>query len=90
MTNTHRITVIPGDGIGTEVVPEGLRALVAAAAAFDQYVNLRPVRSTPGVRSPLAGREPGDVDFDLAATRPKKHLTSTWRILELRRDRCTR
>ena len=35
MTNTHRIAVIPGDGIGTEVVPEGLRVLDAAAAAFD-------------------------------------------------------
>jgi tartrate dehydrogenase/decarboxylase/D-malate dehydrogenase len=188
MRNTHRIAVIPGDGIGTEVMPEGLRVLDAAAAAFDlefdfehfdhssadyyrqhgkmlpdnwfdelkgfdaiffgavgwpevvpdhvslwgsllqfrrafdQYVNLRPVRLMPGVRSPLAGREPGDVDFyvvrentegeyssvggrmfegtdreivmqetvmtrtgvdrilkfafDLAATRPKKHLTS--------------
>jgi tartrate dehydrogenase/decarboxylase/D-malate dehydrogenase len=30
---------------------------------FDQYVNLRPVRLMPGVRSPLAGREPGDIDF---------------------------
>jgi tartrate dehydrogenase/decarboxylase/D-malate dehydrogenase len=30
---------------------------------FDQYVNLRPVKLLPGVRSPLAGREPGDVDF---------------------------
>ena len=29
---THRIAVIPGDGIGTEVVPEGLRVLDAAAA----------------------------------------------------------
>ena len=28
---THRIAVIPGDGIGTEVVPEGLRVLDAAA-----------------------------------------------------------
>jgi tartrate dehydrogenase/decarboxylase/D-malate dehydrogenase len=27
---THRIAVIPGDGIGKEVVPEGLRALEAA------------------------------------------------------------
>ncbi|KRE27155.1 tartrate dehydrogenase [Mycobacterium sp. Soil538] len=35
MTDTHRIAVIPGDGIGTEVVPEGLKALDAAAAAFD-------------------------------------------------------
>jgi hypothetical protein len=31
----HRIAVIPGDGIGTEVVPEGLRVLDAVAAAFD-------------------------------------------------------
>ena len=188
MSRTHRIAVIPGDGIGTEVVPEGLRVLDAAAAAFDltldyqqfdhssadyylkhgkmlpdnwfeqlsgfdaiffgavgwpeavpdhislwgsllqfrrafdQYVSLRPVRLMPGVPSPLAGREPGDVDFyvvrentegeyssvggkifegtdretvmqetimtrtgvdrilkyafDLAQTRPKKHLTS--------------
>lgn len=35
MTKTHRIAVIPGDGIGMEVVPEGLNALNAAAAAFD-------------------------------------------------------
>lgn len=126
---THRIAVIPGDGIGTEVVPEGVRVLEAAARRFgldlelepfgfasaahyeehgqmlpddwyealqpfdaiffgavgwpatlpdhvslwgsllqfrrrfDQYVNLRPVRLMPGVRSPLAGREPGDIDF---------------------------
>ncbi|MFN7758015.1 MAG: tartrate dehydrogenase [Betaproteobacteria bacterium] len=31
---THRIAVIPGDGIGTEVVPEGLRVLDAAARKF--------------------------------------------------------
>ncbi|MHC6593947.1 tartrate dehydrogenase [Arthrobacter sp. C152] len=35
MTNTHRIAVIAGDGIGQEVVPEGLRALEAASEAFD-------------------------------------------------------
>ena len=129
MTGPHRIAVIPGDGIGTEVVPEGLAALRAAAdvhrlelrfdefdfasaaywqrtgtmlpagwqevlggydalffgavgwpsvvpdhvslwgsllqfrRTFDQYVNLRPCRLMPGVRSPLAGREPGEVDF---------------------------
>ncbi|WP_404298617.1 tartrate dehydrogenase [Halomonas sp.] len=126
---THRIAVIPGDGIGKEVMPEGLRALEAAAARFgielelehfdfascdyyaehgkmlpddwfetlkdfnaifygavgwpatvpdhislwgsllqfrrrfDQYVNLRPCRLLPGIKSPLAGREPGDIDF---------------------------
>lgn len=125
----YRIAVIPGDGIGKEVMPEGVRALEAAAGRFgfaveqewhefascdyyaqhgkmmpddwkarigdvdaiffgavgwpdivpdhislwqsllqfrreyDQYVNLRPVRLMPGVPSPLAGREPGDIDF---------------------------
>jgi tartrate dehydrogenase/decarboxylase / D-malate dehydrogenase len=125
----YRIAVIPGDGIGQEVVPEGIRALEAAAGrfgfelrqdwydfascdyyerhgrmlpedwqerigshdaiffgavgmpdrvpdhvslwgsllqfrrAFDQYVNLRPVRLMPGVPCPLAGRQPGDIDF---------------------------
>jgi len=40
---THRIAVIPGDGIGKEVVPEGLRALEAAGRrhgidfAFTQF-----------------------------------------------------
>ena len=32
--STHRIAVIPGDGIGKEVMPEGLRALDAAARRF--------------------------------------------------------
>lgn len=31
---THRIAVIAGDGIGQEVMPEGLRALEAAASRF--------------------------------------------------------
>ena len=127
--NKHRIAVIPGDGIGKEVMPEGLRALVAAAhrfdidlqfdhfdfacaeyydahgqmmpehwkdligghdaiffgavgwpgtvpdhvslwgsliqfrREFDQYVNLRPARLMPGVRSPLADRKAGDIDM---------------------------
>ena len=124
----HRIAVIPGDGIGKEVVPEGLRALEAATRKFsidiewtefdwncdyyakhgrmmpedwfetlsphdaiyygavgwpatvpdhvslwgsliqfrrrfDQYVNLRPCRLMPGIPSPLANRQPGDIDF---------------------------
>ena len=129
MATPHRIAVIPGDGIGQEVVPEGLRVLEAVAGEydvplefesfdfanahyyertgsmlpedwfdtlrgfdaiffgavgwpevvpdhvslwgsllqfrrrFDQYVNLRPCRLMAGVPSPLAGREPGDVDF---------------------------
>ena len=122
-----KIAVIPGDGIGKEVVPEGLRVLEAVGAKagiafqwdsfpwsceyyarhgrmmpadgidqlrghdaiflgavgfpgvpdhvslwgllipirrrFDQYANVRPVRLMPGVRSPLAHREVGDIDF---------------------------
>ena len=34
MSNKHRIAVIPGDGIGKEVMPEGLRVLEAAASRF--------------------------------------------------------
>ncbi len=34
MTTRHSIAVIPGDGIGKEVVPEGLRVLDAAARRF--------------------------------------------------------
>ncbi|PXY00133.1 tartrate dehydrogenase [Halomonas sp. LBP4] len=126
---SHRIAVIPGDGIGTEVMPEGLRVLEAAARRFDldltlehfdfaccdyylehgqmlpddwfdrlkdfdaifygavgwpekvpdhislwgsllqfrrqfdQYINLRPCKLLPGIKSPLADRRPGDIDF---------------------------
>jgi tartrate dehydrogenase/decarboxylase/D-malate dehydrogenase len=123
----HRIAVIPGDGIGKEVLPEGMRVLEAAGRhfrfeldwtvfdwscerytqsgrmmpedgldqlrafeaiylgavgfpgvpdhvslwgllipirrGFRQYINLRPVRLLRGVRSPLAGRGPGDIDM---------------------------
>jgi tartrate dehydrogenase/decarboxylase / D-malate dehydrogenase len=34
MTKTYRIAVIPGDGIGKEVVPEGMRVLEQAAKRF--------------------------------------------------------
>ncbi len=32
MSKTYRIAAIPGDGIGQEVLPEGLRVVQAAAA----------------------------------------------------------
>ena len=35
MSKTHRIAVIAGDGIGTEVMPEGLRVMEAAATKFN-------------------------------------------------------
>jgi len=37
----HRIAVMPGDGIGKEVVPEGLRALEAAARRFAIPIEFR-------------------------------------------------
>jgi len=30
---------------------------------FDLYINLRPVRLMPGIKSPLADRKVGDVEF---------------------------
>jgi tartrate dehydrogenase/decarboxylase/D-malate dehydrogenase len=127
MARTHRIAVLPGDGIGKETVPESLKVLDAAARrfgfdlsyqhydwscetyqktgammppdgldqlresdsillgavgwpgvpdhvslwgllipirrGFDQYVNLRPCKLLPGVRTPLAGRTEQDIDF---------------------------
>ena len=38
-TKTFDIAVIPGDGIGKEVVPEGLRILEVAAECFDFELN---------------------------------------------------
>jgi tartrate dehydrogenase/decarboxylase / D-malate dehydrogenase len=38
MTPQFKIAVIAGDGIGKEVMPEGLRALDAAAARFDMQI----------------------------------------------------
>ena len=124
---THRIALIPGDGIGKEVVAEAVRVLEVAGAGhgiafdwqefpwscetyaatgrmmpddgaeqlhpfdavflgavgypgvpdhvslwglliplrrqFEQYVNLRPIRLLPGVRTPLADRVAGEIDF---------------------------
>ncbi|MFW5417814.1 tartrate dehydrogenase [Nocardiopsis sp. CNT-189] len=40
MTRSYRIAVIPGDGIGKEVVPEGVRALRTAADAFGFRLDL--------------------------------------------------
>ena len=43
MSKTHRIAVIPGDGIGKEVMPEGLRVLEAVAARFGIGLELTPI-----------------------------------------------
>jgi tartrate dehydrogenase/decarboxylase/D-malate dehydrogenase len=38
-------------------------SLIQWRRRFDQYVNLRPCRLMPGVPTPLANRQPGDIDF---------------------------
>lgn len=37
--------------------------LIPIRRRFRQYINLRPVKLFPGIRSPLADREPEDIDF---------------------------
>jgi tartrate dehydrogenase/decarboxylase / D-malate dehydrogenase len=43
MAKTHRIATIPGDGIGKEVMPEGIRVLEAAARRFGFALDLTPI-----------------------------------------------
>ncbi len=43
MSKTHKIATIPGDGIGKEVMPEGLRVLQAAAKRFNIGLELTPI-----------------------------------------------
>ena len=43
MTTPHRIAAIPGDGIGQEVMPEGLRTLQAAAKRFAIPLEITPI-----------------------------------------------
>ena len=40
----HKIAVIPGDGIGKEVVPEGLRVLEKAAREVRHRARIRALR----------------------------------------------
>ncbi len=43
MRRSHRIAAIPGDGIGKEVMPEGLRVLHAAARRFSIALEVTPI-----------------------------------------------
>lgn len=52
--------------IGTPAVPPGVLErglLLHLRFAFDQYINLRPVKLYPGVTSPIAGLRPEDCNF---------------------------
>jgi 3-isopropylmalate dehydrogenase len=48
-------------GVPSGVLERGL--LLRLRFELDHHVNLRPVRLYPGVRSPLAGVDPGDIDL---------------------------
>jgi tartrate dehydrogenase/decarboxylase / D-malate dehydrogenase len=43
MTKRYKIAAIPGDGIGKEVLPEGLRVLRAAASRFGFELDAQPI-----------------------------------------------
>jgi tartrate dehydrogenase/decarboxylase / D-malate dehydrogenase len=43
MANAFKIAIIPGDGIGKEVMPEGLRVLQTVAKRFDIALELTPI-----------------------------------------------
>jgi tartrate dehydrogenase/decarboxylase/D-malate dehydrogenase len=43
MSKTYRIAAIPGDGIGKEVMPEGLRVLEAASRRFGFELQFEPI-----------------------------------------------
>ena len=45
------------------ILEKGL--LLRMRFALDQYINLRPVKLYPGVETPLAGKGPDDVNFDV-------------------------
>ena len=52
--------------IGDPAVPDHVSVwelILPIRQRFDQYVNLRPMRLLPGVRSPLAGRGVADIDM---------------------------
>ncbi len=52
--------------IGDPSVPDHVSVwemILPVRQQFEQYVNLRPMRWLPGVRGPLAGRTPADVDM---------------------------
>ncbi len=52
---------IGDDRVKPGILEKGI--LLALRFAFDQYINLRPIRLLRGVQTPLAGKGPEDIDF---------------------------
>ena len=56
MTNTYRIAVIPGDGIGNEVMPEAIKVLEALVGRYEfDFVFDRVQRSAVWRPAPYVG-----------------------------------
>ena len=54
-TNSMKIAVVPGDGIGNEVVPEGIRVLEAVGSAVRPRLHLGHLRLVlPALRQDAA------------------------------------
>jgi tartrate dehydrogenase/decarboxylase/D-malate dehydrogenase len=52
--------------VGWPTVPDAIslwQLRLAICQGFEQYANVRPAELFPGVKSPLADREPGEIDF---------------------------
>ena len=54
---------------------------------FDQYINLRPVRLFEGVPCPLAGRQPGDIDFLVVRENTEGEYTNLGGVMYAGTDR---
>jgi tartrate dehydrogenase/decarboxylase / D-malate dehydrogenase len=51
--------------------------LIPLRRQFDQYVNLRPCRLLPGVKTPLADRTPAEIDFYVVRENTEGEYSST-------------
>jgi tartrate dehydrogenase/decarboxylase/D-malate dehydrogenase len=66
------------------IVPDHISlwgSLLQFRRRFDQYINLRPVRLIPGIRSPLSGRGPGDIDFVIVRENTEGEYSNSGGIL---------
>jgi 3-isopropylmalate dehydrogenase len=57
---------VGADPRGNAQIPQGLietEILLKMRFELDQYINLRPTKLLPGVRTPLANVQPGDIDM---------------------------
>lgn len=66
MTGLQRHDAIFLGAVGRPDVPDHVSLwglLIPIRRRFRQYINLRPVKLFEGIRSPLAGRTPDDIDF---------------------------